>query len=294
MRHRVMAIVIVGFVLGLSPAAGSDDIRSQGLTAIVGPSGQVEWGYRCGTPGPDAATLAQVEAALAGQRYQRRGGDITVPVIFHVLYALDDEGNEVGKIPMDRIEAQIDVLDAAYNGFDFTLEAVNEVFAPDWFERCFQLDKRIKRALAVSPATTLNIYTCVPQYGRYLLLGFSSFPWSYDEDDYRHGVVMLHSSVPGGGSSPYDEGDTATHEIGHYLGLYHTFQGGCEPPGDSVDDTPYEATAAFSCPIGRDTCPQEGLDPIHNFMDYTYDSCMYEFTEGQAFRMDVAASGRGL
>ncbi len=285
MRERVLGIVITGIFLVLSPAAGADDITSHGLTAMVGPSGQVEWGYRCGTAAPDAETLRQVEAALAGNRYQRQGKVITVPVVFHVLYTEDDEGNDVGKIPMEQLEAQIDVLDAAYAGFDFTLEAVDEVYAPDWFERCFQLNRRIKRELAVSPATTLNIYTCVPHYGPYLLLGFSTFPWSYDEDDSRHGVVMLYSSVPGGDAAPYDEGDTATHEIGHYLGLYHTFQGGCEPPGDEVDDTPYEATAAFYCPIGRDTCPDEGLDPIHNFMDYTDDACMDHFTTMQDDRM---------
>ncbi len=140
----------------------------------------------------------------------------------------------------------------------------------------------MKQALAIDPAHTLNIYICFLSGG---LLGYARFPWEFPEDSYMHGVVIKNSTLPGG-TAPYDEGDTGTHEVGHYVGLYHTFQNGCNPPGDYVSDTPYEESPAYGCSEGRDTCPQPGPDPIHNFMDYSDDACMTHFTPGQASRMD--------
>jgi len=268
-------------------------------------TGAQQNGSRCAVPPVPKATKDKVEGELRAFRQSRRGGSGpqptatpgarptiipgpsgSIPVFFHVIYADGKFGVTEGNVPQWQLDTQIDVLNAAFHGsgFSFYLAGVDRTKNKNWFTGCYGTSNEaaMKQALAVDVPNVLNIYTCKPRNG---ILGYSYLPFDFPEGDWHHGVVMLYSSLPGGTAAPYNEGDTATHEVGHYLGLYHTFDGGCLPPGDLVADTPPEALAAYNCPVGRDTCGGDGPDPIHNFMDYTDDACMTQFTSQQGSRM---------
>jgi hypothetical protein len=134
----------------------------------------------------------------------------------------------------------------------------------------------------IGDANDLNIWTTDgPSY-----LGFARFPSEYKRSPQLDGIVLDYKSFLGGPfGQQFSLGKTATHETGHWLGLLHTFQGGCNDKGDYVSDTPAERFPASGCPEGLDTCPAPGDDPIHNYMDYSHDSCYDQFTQGQAERM---------
>ena len=252
----------------------------------------------CGTADPTPEEVAESDLLTnlrAAGGALSAPGSINIPVWFHVIR--QGSGTSNGDLTTTMINNQIAVLNQAYGGqtggvntpFRFTLAGVTRTTNATWYNSCdtASSENAMKSALRVGGAETLNIYSCNPGGG---LLGWATFPSWYASDPDADGVVILDQSVPGGTAAPYDEGDTATHEVGHWLGLFHTFQGGCKKNasgGDAVSDTAAERSPAFGCPVGRDSCPRlPGVDPITNFMDYTDDSCMYLLTAGQSTRMD--------
>ncbi len=191
-----------------------------------------------------------------------------------------------GNISTQAITNQMNVLNSAFApwGWSFNLISTDRTTNSTWYNGCYgSSETAMKNALRQGSADDLNIYSCNPSGG---ILGYATFPSSYAGAPSKDGVVLLYSTLPGGSAAPYNLGDTGTHEVGHWMGLYHTFQGGCGGSGDFVSDTPAERSPAYGCPGGRNTCSSSGNDPITNFMDYTDDSCMFQFSGGQDARMD--------
>jgi hypothetical protein len=266
-------------------------------TVFVSQRAFVESGLRCGfrhdedadkTPGGDRGK----PGGGGGGGTPLPPGSVTIGVYFHVITNASGQGN----VTMQQINDQITVLNAAYSGltggvdtpFRLQLMAVDYRTNDAWFaaQPGTTAEAAMKAALRQGSADDLNFYTNSPGGG---LLGWATFPSSYASKPSNDGVVCHYASLPGGSFSPYNLGDTGTHEVGHWLGLYHTFQGGCvknSTGGDGVGDTPAEKSPAYGCPTGRDTCANvSGLDPIQNFMDYTDDACMFLFSQGQSDRI---------
>ena len=221
-------------------------------------------------------------------------GSVTIETVFHSIS--DHPLSDAEKSRMQvMIEGQMKVLNDSFSGasapgvaadtpFRFDLTDINWVVDKDWYTVVPGKGERdMKKELHKGDSETLNVYSADIGAG---LLGWAYFPKDYNAGrDYLDGVVILDESMPGGTAGKYAEGDTLTHEVGHWMMLHHTFNNGCSASGDFVADTPKEAFPQFNCPVGADSCAAPGLDPIHNFMDYTQDACMNMFTEGQADRM---------
>ncbi len=245
-------------------------------------------GARCATPKPTAAQRDSVQKALraAKNNVANAGNPVTIPVQFiHLTNGI------LGSVTEQQRLSQIAVLNDAYApyGYSFCYDP-NGAYKPKTVNNAFWFamgpstlaETQCKSTLGVTPDRVLNFYTADGDG----LLGWATFPFP-NIDLLRDGVVCNFRTLPGGSQNNFNEGDTATHEVGHWLGLFHTFEGGCFGFGDEVADTQAHADPDFGCPSTGPSCNPPASSPVRNFMNYVNDPCMDEFTAGQGARMNT-------
>ena len=241
--------------------------------------------------GPDTRPVTAEEQRQIRQRTDRllsgarAEAGAEIPVYVHVMAARDGSGN----VTNSQVRRQVAVLNktfggeesstAADSGFTFELVSVDRFFNDTWHKD--GATAKYRKQTRKGGADALNVWLVDFKY-----LGIATFPWDYTKQPGIDGIRVHYDSLPGGSITNFNLGETATHEAGHWLGLYHTFQGGCTELNDEVSDTPAQSSPTSGCPAGRDSCPLPGLDPIHNYMDYSWDSCYTEFSGGQSTRMN--------
>ena len=232
------------------------------------------------------AVAADVERRLAARgQSPAEAAAVSAEVPVHVHVMRDAQGG--GDVTDAQIVEQIAVLnkafaggyssEAAQTGFTFRLASIDRYSNTQWHQD--RQSSSYRKKTRKGGAGALNMWLVDFDY-----LGIATFPWDYARNPGVDGIRVNYRSLPGGEAANYDLGQTATHEAGHWFGLFHTFQGGCTTTNDEVADTPAQSSATSGCPEGRDSCDLPGLDPVRNFMDYSFDACYDQFTQGQADR----------
>ena len=304
----VAALLTVGTTAG-TPVAGAAH-RNDSDRAACPQTDQTSARLRPGADATDPNTVTRAQARSIDRTLRARLRSLSpaersaarrtdTPVVVDVVWQVITRNNGSGNVTNNRLNEQLQVLNDGYAGttsgpaastrFSFQTKQVIRTADTDWYNWADPQvdasdDSAAKSALHRGGRATLNVYVANLGDG---LLGYATFPGGSPALD---GVVVLNASLPGGNAAPFNLGDTLTHEVGHWLGLFHTFQGGCSKQGDAVADTPQQDDGdnIFECTVALDTCAAPGTDPVRNFMNYVDDACMNRFTPGQATRMSQA------
>lgn len=229
---------------------------------------------------------------------------ITIPIVVNVVYNTAEEN-----ISDRQIQSQIDVLNEDFNKQNPDVSGVPSIYKGvigDLGIR-FVLSDVVRRQTnkkswtsnkvkfsqyggidATDPEHKLNIWVCNLGLG---LLGYAYYPGTVPA--VLDGTVILYSAFGSRAKYPqgtyianYDLGRTATHEVGHWMNLIHIWgdDGASCEGSDLVDDTPNQADENYRCPVFPNiSCDNRG-DMSMNYMDYTYDRCMFMFSKGQRDR----------
>lgn len=242
----------------------------------------------CGVEPPDPATRASLSAQIQQQGWSAQSATrtqrIDIPVFFHIIHVKGQR-----KITQQQLTEQIRVLNADLNPHRISCSAAGgqiiEVKAIPGLRMIYE--RVVKPKLAKDRTKYLNFYVGPLKGG---LLGYAAFPWDAKFEDRLDGVVMSDDAMPGGRHKGFNTGRVAVHELGHWLGLYHTFQDGCSGSGDDVASTPAHPKPNRGCkPKSQWPKACNGQDPVpyDNIMNYTTDQCRTTLTDEQVQRIHM-------
>jgi hypothetical protein len=265
------------FDCGTDTTHASDDFL-QTIQALHGDS-----------PTGSPAARAALEAR---DKVRARAGPIVIDAVFHMVSKADSKSSITSSMPA----AQLSTLNTAYSPYDIRFNLINVTWNTNdaWAIGEKDADLEMKRTLRQGTYKTLNLYFQTDLTGGVLgrctlpsnIAKIGTDPTGYFND----GCNINAHTMPSGTLLGFNSGMTSVHETGHWMGLLHTFEGySCDGPGDYIDDTPVESEATDGCPTSpmKQSCPGNDPkgDPIHNYMDYSIDSCYEGFTKLQAERM---------
>lgn len=318
MKNFTLALLFVSFVFGsmslLAQEKSPQSLRNCGTdeyNASLLPNNPKMMGSEA-YENLMASKIAVIKAEL--QANPNRALQFIIPVVVHVIH----NGEPIGvgaNISDAQVISQIQVMNEDFRRLAGTRGSnTNSVGADVEVEFCLakqtpdgcitngidrldmssvntswstgNINSVLKPATIWDAALYMNMWSV--NFSDNTLLGYAQFPGGPANTD---GVVANYTyfgsndaagvTIPGS----YNLGRTMTHEVGHYVGLFHTFQGGCNGAGDQCADTPAVATPNFGCPTNANSCPSAGADMVSNYMDYTNDACMNVFTMDQKARV---------
>lgn len=272
-------------------------------------------GRHCAAPRPNAN--AEAGGMLAGLNpsdctmgsttinpaYDPGVSDYRIPVVVHVVR---NDAGTLGDLSFEMVESGIRILNEDMNALIGTPGEPGNEARIEFYLAEVDPDGNPTNGVTYTNNTTyyndggayynelgwdteryLNIYTTTAGGALGYVAGFPADGTAGQPEDR---VVVFWEAYGDDAvyGPPFDQGRTLTHEVGHYLGLFHTFQGGCDSgncyqQSDLICDTNAVSSPNFGCDTGTQSCGS--VDPIENYMDYSDDTCYNQFTPEQVNRM---------